>query len=98
MGAADTPSGQGNGNPNGDRTVAIWLRFKSWRLAVGAAIAAVIGVYLYGRNSGSLREMQRQAEKDRETSRKVEDAADDARKRDIGDPVKRLRDSQRLRD
>lgn len=78
--------------------MAIWLRFKGWIIAVGSAIAAVIGVYLYGRHSGSLREMQRQMEKDRQMARSVEDAADNARKRTIDDPVERLRDSGRLRD
>ena len=75
-----------------------FVKVKGWVIAVGAGIAAAIGIYLYGKHSGSLREMQRQAETDRKTARKVEDAADDARKRDIGDPVKRLRDSGRLRD
>lgn len=77
-----------------------WLKFKGWIVAVGSAIVAVIGVYLYGRHSGSLREMQRQAEKDREKAREIEDAADRARRADGGnvDPVKRLQSYKRIRD
>ena len=76
------------------------IKFKAWALAIGAAIAAVFGVYLYGRHSGSLREMQKAAERDRKRSREIEDAADRARRADGDniDPVERLRKSKRLRD
>jgi hypothetical protein len=78
----------------------LWLRFKGWIIAVGAGIAAMIGVYLYGRSSGSLREMQRQAEADRDKAREIENAADRARRADGDnvDPVDRLRKHKRLRD
>jgi hypothetical protein len=78
--------------------MAIWLRFKSWIIAVGAAVAAIVGVYMYGRHSGSLRELQKQAEADRKKARGVEDAADKARRTPIDDPVGRLSDRGRLRD
>jgi hypothetical protein len=80
--------------------MAIWLRFREWIIAVGAAMAALVGIYMYGKHSGSLKEMQRQMEKDRDTARKIEDAADRARRSDGDnvDPVERLRQYKRLRD
>jgi hypothetical protein len=77
--------------------MAIWLRFKAWIIAIGAAIVAILGVYFYGRKSGSMQEAQRQQEKDLETSRKVEDAADRARLID-GDVIDRLHKHGKLRD
>lgn len=74
------------------------IRLKTWSVAIGAAIAAIFGVYLYGRHSGSLREMQKAAERDRKNARKIEDAADTARTTRISDPVERLRKSGRIRD
>ena len=78
----------------------IFDNIKNWVLSIGAGLVGMIGVYLYGRNSGSLREMQKQAEADREKARKIEDAADRARRVD-GDNVdatERLRKYKRLRD
>lgn len=80
--------------------MAIWLKFKAWIIAVIAAISAVIGIYFYGRKSGAVQEAQRQRENDLDTARKVEDAADRARRFDGDnvDPVERLRQYKRLRD
>jgi hypothetical protein len=77
--------------------MAIWLKFKGWIIAVTAGISAVMGIYLYGRHQGSLREAQRASEKDRQNARRVEDAADNARTI-TGDPVERLRKHGKLRD
>jgi hypothetical protein len=80
--------------------MAIWLKFKGYILALGAALAAIFGVYLYGRNSGR---KDTQIEHDRaniKKSREIEDAADQARRAD-GDnlpAVERLRRYKRLRD
>ena len=80
--------------------MAIWLKFKAWIIAVAAAISAVIGIYFYGRKSGAIQEAQRQRENDLDTARKVEDAADRARRADGDnvDPVERLQRYSRLRD
>lgn len=78
--------------------MAIWLRFKQYILAVAAAISALVGVYLYGRQQGSLRAAQKAAERDQQNARRIEDAADKARTVD-GDPIERLRKhSGHLRD
>jgi len=80
--------------------MAIWLKFKGYIVALGAALAAIFGVYLYGRNSGR---KDTQIEHDRaniKKSREIEDAADQARRAD-GDnlpAVERLRRYKRLRD
>jgi hypothetical protein len=80
--------------------MAVWLKFKGYILALGAALAAIFGVYLYGRNSGR---KDTQIEHDRaniKKSREIEDAADQARRAD-GDnlpAVERLRRYKRLRD
>jgi hypothetical protein len=77
--------------------MAIWLKFKGWLIAAVAAVSAVMGIYLYGRRQGSLREAEKAAEKDRQNARRVEDAADNARTI-TGDPVERLRQHKKLRD
>lgn len=76
---------------------ALALRFKAWSLMIGAIIAAIFGLYFYGRHSGSLKEAQKGAERDRKAARKIENDADNARLR-TGDPIDRLRKHQRLRD
>lgn len=81
--------------------MAIWLRFKALIIAVGAAIAAVIGVYFYGKRSGALDEMQRQTKADQDNARRIEDAADKARFDRIdtvNDAIEQLRHSKKLRD
>ena len=80
--------------------MAIWLKFKAWIIAVLAAISAVIGIYLYGRKSGAAKEIQRQREVDLDSARKVEDAADRARRADGDniDPIERLKKYKSLRD
>ena len=80
--------------------MAIWLKLKGYIVAVMAALTALFGVYLYGRNSGR---KDTQIEHDRaniKKSREIEDAADKARRAD-GDnvpAVERLRRYKRLRD
>lgn len=73
--------------------MAIWIsvieKAQKWALAVAGVFTAAIGIYLYGRQQGSLREAQKAAEKDRQNARKIEDAADQARANN-GDPVERL--------
>jgi hypothetical protein len=77
--------------------MAILTRLRGWIIGAVAAISAVIGIYLYGRSAGSLREAQKAAERDRQNARRIEDAADKARTND-GDPVERLRKHGHLRD
>ena len=71
-----------------------------WILSVAGIVTAVFGIYLYGRQQGSLKEAQKAAEKDQENARRIEDAADRARRVD-GDnlpAIDRLRKHNRLRD
>jgi hypothetical protein len=77
--------------------MASWLRFKVYILSIGAALAAVAGIYFYGRKTGAYNEMERQAEADRKKSREIENAADNARDIDA-DPLERLRKHKKLRD
>lgn len=80
--------------------MAIWLRFKAWIIATAGAIAALLAMYIYGRQQGAAKERLNQAEADQKTARGVEDAADRARLADGDnvDPVERLRRFRRLRD
>lgn len=81
--------------------ITAWARLKTWLVAIGAGVAAIIGIYFYGKRSGSLGEMQRQAEVDNENARKVEDAADNARQNridSVDDAISQLRKHSRLRD
>jgi hypothetical protein len=78
--------------------MAIWLRFKEWIIAAGAAIVAIFGIYLYGRSSGANSARQKAAEADRKRARSIEDAADKARATPVGDSVNELREHGRLRD
>jgi hypothetical protein len=66
-------------------------------LSVAGVITAVFGIYLYGSRQGALREAQKAAEKDRQNARKIENAADQARATDIGDPAEFLRKRGKLR-
>lgn len=78
-----------------------WYRLKTWIIAIGAAIAAIIGIYFYGKRSGSLDEMQRQSIEDQNNARKIEDEADKARASridTIDDAVNELRKHKKLRD
>jgi hypothetical protein len=77
--------------------MAIWLRFKFYILSIGAAIAAIFGIYFYGRKTGTAQEMERQTEADRKQARNIENAADNARDID-SDPIERLRKHKKLRD
>lgn len=82
--------------------MAIWYsvieKAQRWFLAAAGVIAAVFGVYLYGSRKGAQEQAQKAAEKDRENAREIEDAADQARDSDIGDPAEFLRKRGRLRD
>lgn len=78
--------------------MAIWLKFKAWIIAIGAAIAAVIGIYFYGKRSGALGEMQRQVQADQDNARRIEDAADNARADRIDNAAEFLRQRGKLRD
>lgn len=82
--------------------MAIWYsvieKTQKWFLAAAGVITAALGIYLYGRQQGSLKQAQKAAEKDRENARKVEDKADQARATDIGDPAEFLRKRGKLRD
>jgi hypothetical protein len=80
--------------------MAIWLRFKAYILALGAGLAALFGVYLYGRSSGATDAKLKIERADHAKARKIEDLADRARRAD-GDnlpAVERLSKHKRLRD
>jgi len=77
--------------------MAIWLRFKAYIIGLGAIIGAALSIYLVGRSHGGQAESEARDESDRKQARKIEDSADNARTI-IGDPVKRLRDTGRIRD
>jgi hypothetical protein len=80
--------------------MAIWLKFKGYILAFGAGLTALFGVYLYGRSHGYSKAKTDAQKADNEQARKVEDAADRARRAD-GDnmpAVERLRRAKRIRD
>jgi hypothetical protein len=80
--------------------MAIWLKFKAAILALGAGLAALFGVYLYGRSTGKQDTQIKQERANIKKSREIEDAADRARRAD-GDnvpAVERLRRAKRLRD
>ncbi len=77
--------------------MAIWLKFKLYIISIGAALAGILGIYLYGRKAGTNKEMERQAEADRKQARTIEDAADNARNVE-SDPIERLRKHKKLRD
>ena len=80
--------------------MAIWLKFKAYILAFGAALTAIFGVYLYGRSSGASDAKLKIERADHANARKVEDAADRVRRNDGGgaSPVERLRKYKKLRD
>ena len=80
--------------------MAIWLKFKAYILAIGAALTAIFGVYLYGRSSGASDAKLKIERADHAKARTIEDAADRARRAD-GDntpAVERLHRYKRLRD
>ncbi len=81
--------------------MAFWQSIKNWVFSIFAGFAGMIGVYFYGRHSGSLKEMQRQAEADQKKARRIEDDADEARDTRIdtvNDAIEQLRHSKKLRD
>jgi hypothetical protein len=81
--------------------MAIWYsvieKAQGWILSAAGVVTAVFGIYLYGSRQGSLRQAQKAAEQDRQNARKIEDAADQARDTDIGDPAEFLRKRGRIR-
>jgi len=80
--------------------MAIWLRFKAYIIGFGAALTAIFGVYLYGRSSGASDAKLKIERADNAQARKIEDAADRARKHDGDnvDAIERLRRAKRIRD
>ena len=80
--------------------MAIWLKFKAYIFAFGAALTAIFGVYLYGRISGASDAKLKIERADNAQARKIEDLADRVRRSD-GDnatAVERLRRAKRIRD
>ena len=80
--------------------MAVWLKFKGYMIAVMGALSAIFGVYLYGRRQGKRDTKIEQERASARQSRKIEDAADRARRAD-GDnmpAVERLRRANRIRD
>ena len=80
--------------------MAIWLRFKSYIIGLGALIVGVLAIYLTGKRDGVQNEFDRQAKADAKQARTVEDAADRVRHADgdNGTAIERLRKHKRLRD
>jgi hypothetical protein len=80
--------------------MAIWLKLKGYIIAVTGVLSAILGVYLYGRNSGKRDTRIEQERATVKQARKIEDAADRARRAD-GDnlpAIERLRRAKRIRD
>jgi hypothetical protein len=80
--------------------MAIWLKLKGYIIAVTGVLSAILGVYLYGRNSGKSDARIEQERATVKQARKIEDAADRARRAD-GDnlpAIERLRRAKRIRD
>jgi hypothetical protein len=80
--------------------MAVWLKLKGYIIAVMGVLSAIFGVYLYGRNSGRRDTRIEQERATVKQARKIEDAADRARRAD-GDNVpaiERLRRYKKLRD
>jgi len=80
--------------------MAIWLKFKGYILAFGAALTAIFGVYLYGRISGASDAKLKIERADNAQARKIEDLADRVRRSDgdNGTSIERLRRAKRIRD
>jgi len=80
--------------------MAIWLKFKAYIIALGALIVGVIAIYFSGKRDGVQNEFNRQSQIDNKQARKIEDAADRARKHDGNnvDAIERLRRAGKLRD
>ena len=77
-----------------------WLKFKAQIIALGAGLAALVGIYWAGKRSGAKDERIEQERADVEQARRIQDVADRARRAD-GDnlpPVERLRVAKKLRD
>ena len=66
--------------------------------ALGAALLAIVGAFLFGRRKGAQAAKQQAKEADHDRATKIEDAADRARAAGGGDAVDRLRQAGRLRD
>ena len=80
--------------------MAIWLRFKAYIIGLGALIVGVLAIYFSGKRDGVQNEFNRQSQIDNKQARKIEDAADRARKHhgDNVDAIERLRSAGKLRD
>lgn len=77
--------------------MAIFLKFKEWILGAVGAILAVLTIYMTGRQQGKKAEADQRDRADRDSARRIENAADHAR-HVTGDAVDRLRRQSRLRD
>jgi len=77
--------------------MAIWLRFKAYIIGFVSIVGAALSIYFVGRSHGGQAESEARDESDRKQARKIEDNADTARSI-TGDPIKRLRDTGRIRD
>ena len=78
--------------------MAILAQIKVWLIAAGAAIAALFGVYIMGRQNGGNAAREKAKEADQVRSMEIENAADKARATSVDDPIEQLRRANRLRD
>jgi hypothetical protein len=79
--------------------MAIWLKFKAYIIGFVGIVVGVLAIYFSGKRDGVQNEFNRQSQIDNKQARKIEDAADRARKYD-GDTssIERLRRAGKLRD
>lgn len=75
----------------------LWVKFRAYVVSIAGVFASVLAIYAFGRAKGAQKEGDRRDAADRKQSRKVEDAADQARTSDIGDPAEFLRKRGRVR-
>jgi hypothetical protein len=76
---------------------ALVARYKAWVLSVAAVMSTLGGIYLMGRRSGAESTKVEHERTQAKAVRRIEDAADSARKSAIASPVDRLRKSGRIR-
>jgi hypothetical protein len=78
----------------------LWLKFKVYIIGLFGIIATMLSIYFVGKRSGVQNEFNRQSQIDNKQARKIEDAADRARKHhgDNVDAIERLRSAGKLRD
>ena len=80
--------------------MAIWLKFKAYIIGFVGIVVGVLAIYFSGKRDGVQNEFNRQSQIDNKQARKIEDAADRARKYDGDniDDIERLRRAGKLRD